>query len=86
MKTTNFWLTGLTAVILFGASHSAFSQSEAQNDSFQIKGLPASDVLGSEDIGTTRPSWEESSTADLPPRASIETKLGRWIAPIIDFS
>ncbi len=50
MKTTNFWLTGLTAVILFGASHSAFSQSEAQNNSFQIKGLPASDVLGSEDI------------------------------------
>ena len=50
MKTANFWLAGLATVILFGASHSAFSQSEAQNNSAQIKGLPASDVLGSEDI------------------------------------
>lgn len=50
MKTANLWLVGLAAVALFGASRTAFSQSEAQNTASQIKGLPASDVLGSEDI------------------------------------
>jgi hypothetical protein len=50
VKTANLWLVGLTAVVLFGASRAAFSQGQAQNDPSQIKGLPASDVLGSEDI------------------------------------
>jgi hypothetical protein len=50
VKTANLWLVGLAAIVLFGASHTAFSQSEAQNSPSRIKGLPASDVLGSEDI------------------------------------
>jgi len=49
MKQLNVWLLGVTAVVILGGSHAAFPQGTAQDDS-QIKGLPASDVLGSEDI------------------------------------
>ena len=49
MKRSNRWLLSGAAVALLGASHAALSQNQTQTDS-QIKGLPASDVLGSEDI------------------------------------
>ena len=48
MKKTNLWLLGLTAVVVLGVSHTAFSQNDKGIP--HIKGLPASDVLGSEDI------------------------------------
>lgn len=49
MKKTNLWLLSGVVVALLGGSRAALSQNQAQTDS-QIKGLPASDVLGSEDI------------------------------------
>jgi hypothetical protein len=49
MKKTNMWLLGGLVAALFGGSQAALSQRQSQTDS-QIKGLPASDVLGSEDI------------------------------------
>lgn len=48
MKKTGLWTLGLAAVVMCAASHNAFSQTGAQDT--RIKGLPASDVLGSEDI------------------------------------
>jgi hypothetical protein len=50
VKKTGLWTLGLAAVVMCAASHNAFSQSGAQGTSNRIKGLPASDVLGSEDI------------------------------------
>jgi hypothetical protein len=49
VKKINSWLLGVTAVVILGGSHTAFSQNN-DKDNPQIKGLPASDVLGSEDI------------------------------------
>jgi len=48
MKKTNMWLLGGAVAALLGGSHAALSQDHAPIDS-HIKGLPASDVLGSED-------------------------------------
>jgi hypothetical protein len=50
VKKTNVGLLGIVVVALLGAWHPALSQGAAQDGSSQIKGLPASDVLGSEDI------------------------------------
>jgi hypothetical protein len=49
MKKANMWLLGGLVAALFGGSHAALSQGQSKN-SQTIKGLPASDVLGSEDI------------------------------------
>ena len=49
VKKTNWWLLGVAAVVMLGGSHTAFSQNNDKANS-QIEGLPASDVLGSEDI------------------------------------
>jgi hypothetical protein len=49
MKRINAWLLGGAVVALLGGSHAALSQNQAQTET-GIKGLPASDVLGSEDI------------------------------------
>lgn len=49
MKKSNLWLLSGVVVALLGGSRATLSQNQAQMDS-QIKGLPASDVLGSEDI------------------------------------
>jgi hypothetical protein len=50
VKSANLWLIGLAAVVMFEASQTALSQGGVQGHSSQIKGLPASDVLGSEDL------------------------------------
>jgi len=50
MKKRRAWLfAGIAAAAAVLGTQSGFSQSRAQSDS-SIKGLPASDVLGSEDI------------------------------------
>jgi hypothetical protein len=50
MNKRNAWLfAGVAAAAALLGSQSGFSQNRAQSDS-TIKGLPASDVLGSEDI------------------------------------
>lgn len=49
MKNTNACLLSGVLLALLGGPHAALSQGQAQTDT-GIKGLPASDVLGSEDI------------------------------------
>jgi hypothetical protein len=49
MAKTNLWPLGLAAAVILGISHDARPQSTVQGNP-EIKGLPASDVLGSEDI------------------------------------
>lgn len=49
MKNANAWLLSGLVLTLLGGSHAALSQGQRQTDT-GIQGLPASDVLGSEDI------------------------------------
>lgn len=49
MKKSNLWFLPVVAVVMLGGAHKAFSQNSDQ-DRIHIQGLPASDVLGSEDI------------------------------------
>jgi hypothetical protein len=49
MKRRNLWLLGGAVTALLGTAHMVRSQNRMASDS-GIKGLPASDVLGSEDI------------------------------------
>jgi hypothetical protein len=49
VKKTHVWLFPVAVAMMLGGSHAAFSQNAAP-DGAQIQGLPASDVLGSEDL------------------------------------
>jgi hypothetical protein len=50
MKKTTLWLLGGAATLILGSSIPIFSQNTTSSNGVDIKGLPASDVLGSEDI------------------------------------
>jgi hypothetical protein len=49
MRKRNLWMLGGAAMLLLGSSQGVRSQDGGHSGS-QIEGLPASDVLGSEDI------------------------------------
>ena len=50
MKKTTSWLLGGAVTVLLGSALPLFSQNKPSSSDVQIKGLPASDVLGSEDL------------------------------------